>query len=126
VGLVKFHRMSGMGATPAELRRWLRFVGATPVSELFTLALCNQDLTSDTRTDLGALRDRVLRVLGENPALSVKDLAVDGKTLMLELGLSPGKHLGELLQQLLEVVTDEPSLNSRDGLLRCAREIVGV
>jgi tRNA nucleotidyltransferase (CCA-adding enzyme) len=45
---------------------------------------------------------------------------------MSELGLSPGKHLGELLQQLLEVVTDEPSLNSRDGLLRCARELVGV
>lgn len=126
VGLVKFHRMSGMGANPADLRRWLRCVGTTPVSELFTLALCNPDLTLDTRTDLEDLRDRVFGVLGENPALSVKDLAVDGKTLMHELGLSPGKHLGELLQQLLEVVTDEPSLNSRDGLLRCAREIVGV
>lgn len=126
VGLLKFHPLLNSGAAPAEIRRWLRALGATPVSELFTLALCNPNLTLDLRTDVAALHERVFGVIGENPALSVKDLAIDGKTLMRELGLSPGKHLGELLQQLLEVVTDEPSLNSRDGLLRCARELVGV
>jgi len=51
------------------------------------------------------------------------DLAVDG-TDLLELGYGEGPELGRALDTLLDVVVDDPSLNTRDELLRRARELV--
>lgn len=49
-------------------------------------------------------------------AVTLKELAVDGKTL-IELGFQPGKQLGEILKELLEVVIEEPSYNEKDKLI---------
>lgn len=51
------------------------------------------------------------------------DLAVDGNDL-LELGFSPGPELGHVLQSLLHDVVEDPSLNTRDGLLRRASRLL--
>ena len=48
------------------------------------------------------------------------DLAVDGSDL-IELGFRPGPELGGVLRELLHDVVDDPSLNTRDALLRRAR-----
>jgi putative nucleotidyltransferase with HDIG domain len=48
------------------------------------------------------------------------DLAVDGSDL-IALGLVPGPRLGAILRELLDAVVDEPSLNTKDVLLRRAR-----
>ena len=49
------------------------------------------------------------------------DLAVDGSDL-IELGFAEGPVLGRTLESLLDVVVDEPALNTRDQLLERARE----
>jgi tRNA nucleotidyltransferase (CCA-adding enzyme) len=51
------------------------------------------------------------------------DLAVDGNDL-LELGFSPGPELGHVLQSLLHDVVEDPSLNTRDVLLRRASRLL--
>ena len=48
------------------------------------------------------------------------DLAIDGSDL-IELGYKPGPQLGGALRDLLHEVVDDPSLNTRDTLLRRAR-----
>ncbi len=55
-------------------------------------------------------------IIGENQCVSLKTLAVSGKDL-LELGVEPGKMVGEILNSLLDKVIDEPDLNSKDILL---------
>ena len=40
----------------------------------------------------------------------------------MEIGVTQGKELGELLSWLLEKVLDDPSLNEKDILLRLVRE----
>jgi tRNA nucleotidyltransferase (CCA-adding enzyme) len=43
---------------------------------------------------------------------------------MLELGLTPGPMVGKILERLLELVTDDPSKNTRDALLEEARRFL--
>jgi tRNA nucleotidyltransferase (CCA-adding enzyme) len=63
-------------------------------------------------------------VLAEGTALSTRDLRVNGHDLMRELGVRPGPVIGEILDALLEVVTNDPSVNDREALLAKAREYV--
>jgi tRNA nucleotidyltransferase (CCA-adding enzyme) len=57
-------------------------------------------------------------------ALSQRDLAVSGRDLMQELGLTPGPRLGVLLEALLARVLEEPQLNQRAQLLELARAML--
>ena len=49
--------------------------------------------------------------------VSLKDLAVTGRDL-IGAGMSPGKEIGEKLKELLELVIEDPELNTKDELLR--------
>jgi len=42
---------------------------------------------------------------------------------MTELGIAQGREVGRILNELFERVTEDPSLNTRESLLRLAREI---
>ncbi len=114
--------------TDAGVRRWVRRMGKDRLSDFY--ALNEADLRAkgpDAPTDLSALaglKARVEKVLAEGAALSTRDLKVNGRDLMQELALAPGKILGELLDALLEVVTNDPAMNERDKLLAKAREMV--
>lgn len=54
-------------------------------------------------------------------AVSLKGLAVSGADL-IALGMQPGRAIGELLGDMLECVLEKPEMNSREELLRYARE----
>jgi len=71
--------------------------------------------------ELGALAAfRATVVREEHSPHRIADLAVDGSDL-IELGFSPGPRLGQTLEELLDVVVDEPGLNTRAHLLDLAR-----
>jgi HD domain. len=50
------------------------------------------------------------------------DLAIGGDDL-IAAGFAPGPRLGQVLQELLDSVVDNPALNTRDELLRRARKL---
>jgi hypothetical protein len=54
--------------------------------------------------------------------LSRADLAVTGNDLVAA-GIVPGPGLGRLIDRLVELVLDDPSLNRRETLLARAREL---
>ncbi|MBP3577113.1 MAG: CCA tRNA nucleotidyltransferase [Lachnospiraceae bacterium] len=60
-------------------------------------------------------------VLQRNDCVSLKQLAINGKDL-IESGATPGKQLGEILEQLLQMVLDIPELNRRESLLQAAKQ----
>jgi putative nucleotidyltransferase with HDIG domain len=107
--------------TDAAVRRFVRRVGVEHVADLFDLrmadALGNGTRGPDTRR-LEAMAKRIERVLREASALSVHQLAVDGDDVMRTLGLPPGPEVGHALQALLELVIDQPALNTRAALLQ--------
>lgn len=67
--------------------------------------------------------ERILdELLSEQTCLSVKDLAVNGRDLM-EIGVSQGRIMGEILNALLNDVSDELIENKRDVLIIKAKEL---
>ena len=61
-------------------------------------------------------------ILEKDQCLSIKDLKIDGRTLISEAGMKSGKELGDMLKYLLEQVLEEPSWNEREKLLTMAKE----
>jgi tRNA nucleotidyltransferase (CCA-adding enzyme) len=115
--------------TDAAVRRWIKRVGRDRVEDLFALNEADlrgkaDQIEAEAMAPLLQMREHVARVLAAGAALSVRDLAVDGRDLMRELGLPPGPRLGRLLDQLLDRVLSEPGLNARGALLEAARALV--
>jgi tRNA nucleotidyltransferase (CCA-adding enzyme) len=109
----------------AAVRRWIRRVTPELVEPLYALNDADVrgkgvDATDDLRR-LAGLREHVGRVLAAGAALSVRELCLNGHDLMRELGLPPGRIVGEILGKLLEEVIEQPELNERSALLARAR-----
>jgi tRNA nucleotidyltransferase (CCA-adding enzyme) len=110
-------------ATDADVRRFAREVGRAALSEVGAFQELVADHFGDAETQARArqLRARTSSLIGEDTALSTRELVLDGRALMSELAVPPGPALGKLLERLLERVLDEPELNARDRLLEAAR-----
>jgi tRNA nucleotidyltransferase (CCA-adding enzyme) len=130
VALVRFHLFHYSDEwSDAAVRRWIRRVGAGRLPDLYVLNQADvrakgRDFEPDLAA-LAALEAHVARVLAEGAALSTRDLKVNGHDLMTELGVKPGRVIGEILEALLEAVTTDPTLNERERLLERAREHLG-
>ncbi len=62
------------------------------------------------------------RITEEGQCLTIKDLAVNGKDLIAD-GMAPGPGLGRLLQELLVLVLEDPSQNTKENLLMQAHKM---
>jgi len=100
------------GNTPVAVRRWMAAVGEAA-----------DDLTTLWQLRHGAppLWERVLRGIRERgEPLTRKQLAVTGDDLR-NIGVPAGPQMGAILESLLGLVVDDPSLNTREVLLARAR-----
>ena len=130
VSLVRHHLFHYDGWSDTAVRRWIRRVGKERIEDLYALnaadvrgkAVSVDDASLDA---LAALKAHVEKVLAEGAALSTRDLAIDGHALMKDVGLEPGRIIGEILEALLEEVTADPALNERSVLLARARILAG-
>ena len=110
--------------TDGAVRRFLRTVGPEEVEKLFALRAADtfgNGMRSRLAPELAELSARIEAILEKENALGLKDLAVNGRALMETLELSPGPHLGRILEALLEHVLEHPEDNERDRLLELAR-----
>jgi tRNA nucleotidyltransferase (CCA-adding enzyme) len=113
-------------APEPELRRWLRRIGREYVNDLFRLRIADlrARAADDPRLeDTSRLWKRVRGELSREAPLEIGDLAIGGAELRA-LGIPPGPLYGEILRDLLERVTDEPSLNDRETLMGMIAERV--
>jgi tRNA nucleotidyltransferase (CCA-adding enzyme) len=100
------------GNTPLAVRRWMAAVGEAV-----------DDLTALWRLRHGAppLWESVVRGIRERgEPLTRKQLAVTGNDLVA-IGIPAGPELGAVLDRLVSLVVDDPSLNTREVLLARAR-----
>ncbi|HUW41293.1 MAG TPA: CCA tRNA nucleotidyltransferase [Rectinemataceae bacterium] len=121
--LVRCHMFSYDDSwSDAAVRRFLARVGTERVERLFALRLADGSgmtgIPADPRS-LGAFRERIERVLSEDHAFGLKDLAIGGEELA-SLGVPRGKVMGLILKELLETVLDDPSLNEAERLKEIA------
>jgi tRNA nucleotidyltransferase (CCA-adding enzyme) len=129
VALVRHHLFHYDQWSDAAVRRWIKRVGKDRVEDLYALNEADvrgkADATEPSAlAPLAALRAHVDKVLAEGAALSTRELEIDGNVLMKELGIAPGRIIGELLDALLEEVIADPAKNEREILLERARAIL--
>lgn len=110
-------------ASDAAVRRWIRRVGEENVWDLYRLHLADWrgNRNRGHERPLVERFRRVRAVLHARHTLRVEDLAIGGEDL-IAIGLSPGPLFGEVLAAALERVVEDPSLNTREGLLGLVRE----
>jgi putative nucleotidyltransferase with HDIG domain len=111
--------------TDAAVRRFIIRAGEPALNDLFLLRLCDsyaKARLSPNPASLMPLRRRIEAVLEKSVALSLKNLAINGKDLIAS-GIEPGKRLGIILDELLQAVIDDPALNTREKLLAIARNL---
>jgi tRNA nucleotidyltransferase (CCA-adding enzyme) len=129
VALVRFHLFHYEASwTDAAVRRWIRRVGPDRLEDLYVLNAADvrakgRDFEADLES-LAGLKAHVARVLAAGAAMSTRDLKVNGRDLMTELGIAPGRIIGEVLDALLDAVTNDPAVNEREALFALAREHV--
>lgn len=112
----------------AQLRRWLQHTGVDLSQDLFVLAQARSraschcaDTPSNSLEEIEQFRLRVEAEMALDPPLSVKALAINGKTLMSRAGLKPGRQIGVILGKLLDFVVDDPARNTEEQLLERVR-----
>ena len=115
--------------TVQAIRRFIIRVGQEHINDLFDLRLAdmygmhNKPVNCNFSSAVSLLvefKDRIVAELEKNNALSLKDLAVNGKDL-IEAGIPAGKKLGLILNHLLDCVIEDPGMNTREKLLEVAK-----
>lgn len=120
VRLVSYHDLK-IKLTPEDVRRAIVKVG----EELFPLLLevkradfLSQSMfkREEKEKELQQLEEIYQTIIKNKDCVSIKMLAVTGSDL-IAAGMKPGKGIGEALQEMLNLVLKEPSLNTKEYLL---------
>ena len=124
-----FHYESSWSA--AAVRRFIIRVKPECMDDLYDLRLADMYGMHNEKIDvrysasvalLLELKERVKVELEKKTALSLKSLAVNGRDLM-EMGVPSGKLLGQILNELLDCVIEDPAMNSLEALLKTAESL---
>ena len=124
--LVLYHDYD-IASTEAGVRRAVNRIGEDIFPMIFTVRRADIAAQSDyMRAEKLAKVDRIEKlyqeILAHRDAVTVKDLAISGNDLIAE-GMPPGRQIGETLSALLERVLDDPSLNTKEILLKLYKEV---
>ena len=123
--IVRYHDQE-IGLTDSGVRRAVNRMGEDIFPMLFAVRHADIQAQSDYQREeklrrLTYIEEIYDGICKREECLSLKDLAVTGSDL-IELGVPAGKAIGVLLEELLEIVLEEPARNTREELLRICRE----
>jgi len=81
----------------------------------------NPEYSGERRQLANELREIYAEIKRNSEALTVADLAINGRDLM-KLGIAEGREIGENLRRLLDLVIENPELNERSKLIELAKK----
>ena len=130
--LIKEHMFNYESSwSSAAVRRFLVRVKPEYLEDLFDLRLADMYGMYNEPVDIRysqsvalllELKERIKAEQQLHSALTLKDLAVNGKDLISE-GIPSGKMLGIILNELLECVLEDHEMNKKETLLKTAKAI---
>lgn len=125
--LVLYHDQE-IAATPAGVRRAVNRMGKDIFPLMFVVRRADVSAQSDyMREDklrrLAYIEELYEEIRRQGDAVDLKDLAITGTDLIAQ-GMKPGREIGAVLQELLERVIEDPSLNTSEKLLGISKKIV--
>lgn len=127
VNLITHHMVEYDGTwSDGAIRRLIRRFAPDPIERLLSFrradllahGIINKDLDL-----LSELEERVRTLTQAQAARHIRDLALDGQKVMDILGIPPGPAVGKALHILMEKVTDQPELNTKEALEKLLQEL---
>ena len=111
---------------PVAMRHMMHRLGPDMMELLWELQRAqivsgNPEIMEHKSAVLAKTRVLYREVVARGDCVSLKQLAVNGKDI-IGIGATPGRQLGDILDQLLQQVLDKPELNEREILLSLAKQ----
>lgn len=103
-------------ATPRKAREWRHYKGDLTLPALAVRRAHVQN-DPEAAAELDALTELVKTSIAQSEPVRIADLDING-TDLIALGFRPGRLLQDILCDLLEVVWNDPSKNSREELIK--------
>lgn len=122
--LVREHMSRYPKLRQGSIKKLINRLGKENVDDFINLQLADiigskPPFDFDTVIDL---KREIKRVLEAEEPLSIKDLAINGEDL-IDIGIQPGRRMGEILHELLQIVLESPGLNTKNYLLDIVRQM---
>lgn len=110
--------------TDGDVKRFIRRVGKDNLTQVFELQWCDQIASTGVRwnEEYENLLPRIAKLI--NDPMSLSELAISGDDLNA-IDIPKSKEMGEILNKLLEMVIDYPTLNQKEILLNQAKLLQG-
>ncbi len=107
-----------------QMRRLVHQAGETTMPLLFMLQEADLMAQSDYMRGeklekLKIARDCYEEMRRDQEAVKIADLAIGGREL-IDMGMKPGRDIGEVLKYLMDQVLEDPSLNTKEALMELA------
>lgn len=123
--IVLYHDQE-VGLTPSGVRRALNRMGEDIFVMLFEVQyadiLAQSDYLREEKLQKLTYKKEIYEgICQRKECLNLKDLAVTGSDL-IALGIPAGRQIGVILNDLLDIVLEEPARNTREELLRICKE----
>ena len=124
--LIRYHMFNYTSEwKDSTIRRFIINVGEDTIDELLQLRLADIGGLKKECADISHVAEfktRIEKIMQEKQCLNLKALQITGSDLM-KLGVPKGKVVGQILNELLQTVLDDPSENNRDTLLKIAKNL---
>ena len=126
--LVAYHDYR-MEPTGANVRRAMHEIGVELFPYYLAVRLADTKAQSSYERrgkleNIIQIRELYRNALGNKECVTLKDLAVTG-TDLINLGIAPGKKMGTLLNELLDMVIEDPAWNQKGKLCDYVKERFG-
>ena len=110
-----------MPATPKNVRRAMNKIGEDIFSYYMEVRRADVLAQSEYRRaeklkNLDEVEQTYAEIIEKGQCVSLKELAVTGRDL-IRAGMKPGKEIGEKLNELLNLVIENPEMNTKETLL---------
>lgn len=129
LNLVRNHMFCGSKEMKdSAVRRFVSKIGPENVDAMCILKYADRvgngtKPVSELNIDNTFLKSRFEKILKEENAFKIKDLAINGHDIMEILNIPGGKKVGDILKDLFEQVMEDPTLNNRETLIVMVKEI---
>ena len=125
--LVLYHDQE-IGATQTGVRQAIHRMGENIFPLMFAVYRADISAQSDYKREeklqkLSYIEGLYEEVCRQGDAVNLKDLAITGADLIAQ-GMKPGREVGAVLQELLDIVLEDPTLNTPEQLLEISKKIV--
>lgn len=126
--LVKFH--SAVIDGPKQVRKILSKIGEENFIDLLKIKEAdikaqNNKYYKERHDKINLAKNIFNKVIAENNCFKLKDLAVNGSDL-IDAGIRDGRLIGKTLNELLEMVIENPELNNKKTLLEITKNHLNV